>query len=358
MTDNIYLAILHSIWIAQKKLFSIFEKNQNYKEFYENINQTLLRDFWFSDKQIESILEKKEKIKIEQIEKKLIEREVSIITILDYEYPDLLRKIPNPPYLLYVRWKLDNSPKLAIVWSRNITSYWEKVIEKLIPELSKYFIIVSGWAIWCDTKAHSDTISTWNKTISVIGTWIDLDYPTWNKKMFDKIVELWWAVVSIFPLWEVWNAYNFPIRNEIVAWLSVWTIIVEAKEKSWSLITANLTLDLWRDLFAIPWEIFKSNSEWCNTLIYNWSAKIVRKTSDILEEYNINSWNNENKNTKIIFYDKIEEDIYKNLILQSLTIDEITKILKSDISTISFKISMMEINMIVKKWIGWKYEVV
>jgi DNA processing protein len=93
-------------------------------------------------------------------------------------------------------------------------------------------------------------------------------------------------------------------------------------------------------------------------LIYSWNAKIVRKASDILEEYNIKTWNQESKSTKVIFYDKIEEDIYKNLITQSLTIDELSKILKIDISTISFKISMMEINMIVKKWLWGKYEVV
>lgn len=358
MQQKIYLALLHTIWITQKKFFTIFEKNQNYREFYEKLDSKTLKSFDFNDKQIEVILDRKNKFSTDFIIKKLEEREVNIVTIFDENYPELLKQIPNSPYVMYVRWNLDNSPKIAVVWSRHITSYWEKVIEKIVPELSKYFIIVSGWAYWCDTKAHTESINIWNKTISVIWTWIDIDYPTWNKKLYDKIVELWWAVISIFPIWEPWNTYNFPIRNEIVAWLSVWTIVVEAKEKSWSLITANLALELWRDLFAIPWEIFKSNSNWCNNLIYSWNAKIVRKTSDILEEYNIKTWNQETKTTKIIFADKIEEEIYNNLITQSLTMDELAKILAIGISTISFKISMMEINWIVKKGLWGKYEVV
>jgi DNA processing protein len=355
MEKKIYLAWLHYIWISQKKLHQIFENSQNYKEIYDNISNSFLICNWFNNNQIEYILEKKSKLKLNYLEKKLSDRGVKIITFFDNNYPDLLKQISNPPYLFYLRWKIDNSPKIAVIWARNITSYWKTIIQKIIPDLSKYFVIISWGAAWCDTQWHIVALDNWNKTISVIWTWIDIDYPIWNKKLYDTIVDLWGWIISIFPIWEVWNPYNFPVRNEIVAWLSIWVFIIEAKEKSWSLITSNLALENWKDLFAAPWDITKLNSEWCNNLIKSWSAKLTTNVDDILNEYNISSIN---KKIKIRnFACRIEENIYNLLLLESYTTDELSKKLSVDIITITYKLSMMEINGQIKKWIWWKYEV-
>ena len=283
---------------------------------------------------------------------------MKIITIKDKEYPDLLKQIPNIPYLFYLRWKIDNSPKLSIVWTRLISTYWEKVIEKIVWSISKYFVIVSWWAAWCDTKAHTSAINNNSKTISVIWTGIDIDYPVSNKKLYNNIVWNNWAIISIFPIWEVWNPYNFPVRNEIVAWLSVGVIVIEARKKSWTLITSKLALDLWKDLFAVPWDIFKLNSEWCNNLIKDWMAKLIINPRDILEEYNILEKDIINDRKKIIFENDIEKEIYNILVLENLTIDELIRKLWLNISTLSFKLSMMEINNLIKKWLWWKYEVI
>ena len=368
MKNKIYLALLHSLGISHKKFHKIFTKNlfeendseNKYKDFYENIKSWFLEWHWFKVEEIKNILIRKEKILFSDLEKKLNSRNVKIITVEDEEFPEELQNIPNVPYLLYVRWNISTWPKIAVVGSRNITSYWKKVIEKIVPEISRYFTIVSGWAFWCDTFAHIEAIKAWNKTISVIWTSIIEDYPVWNKKMYDDIIEKWWAIISIFPLFVPWSSYNFPVRNEIVAWLSVWTLVVEARDKSWSLITARLALDLWKDLFSIPWEIFKSNSTGCNNLIKSGEAKTVLSCFDILEEYNFSKkiWkNDENKKDKIDFKDEIEKDIYNSLLLEWFTIDDLAKKLKLDITTISFKISMLEINWLIKKTLWWKYEV-
>ena len=356
MWEKLYLVMLHKIWISHKYFHIIFKTNSNYKNFYENIWSKNLKSFWFWDKQICFILENKNKYSFLYLEKKLDERNVRIVTILDEEYPEYLKEIPNPPYLFYIRWKINNLPKISVVWARRITSYWENAIEKIVSNISNNFIIVSGWATWCDTAAHICALNNWNKTISIIWTWIDIDYPVDNKKLYDKIVLAWWAVISIFPISEVGNSYNFPIRNEIVAWLSVWILAVEAKEKSWTLITSYLALDMWKDLFVVPWDIFKLNSQWCNSLIKKWMAKLVTCADDILSEYNFIT-NIDKKINKIKFSDKIEEEIYKFLILESLTIDELIKKTNLDLKTISFKVSMMEINNILKKTIWWKYEI-
>lgn len=357
MDEKIYLAMLHKIGITQKKLQFIFWENTNYKFFYDNLSSNSLLRFKYNNKQIDYILENKSKFKFDSLLKILKNRDVEIITINENNYPDFLRQIPNPPYIFYLRWKIDNSPKIAVVWSRKISGYWSAVIEKIVWKISNYFTIVSGWAAWCDTKAHNVTLDSWNKTISVIWTWIDIDYPTNNKKLYDNIVSKWWAVISIFPVWEVWNPYNFPIRNELVAGLCVWVLVIEAKKKSWTLITSNLALDMWKDLFSIPWDINKLWSEWCNMLINKWMAKLVTSHNDILEEYNILDIKEKKNNIKIKFNDFTEEKIYNILIVESLTIDELMNKTSLDITTLTFKLSMMEINNYIKKWIWWKYEV-
>ncbi len=355
---KIYLAWLHYIWFTHKKLHKIFLKKQNYKEIFEKINYNFLKQKWFSEKQINTILKRYKEINLNSLKEKLINRKVKIITIFEENYPNNLKNINNPPFLFYIRWEIDNSPKLAIIWSRKISSYWNKIIEGLTPDLIKYFQIVSGWAAWCDTKAHKESLKNFWKTIAIIWTWIDIDYPVENEKLFWEIAKSW-AIISIFPVWEVGNSYNFPVRNEVVSWLSSWILIVEAREKSWSLITAKLWLDLWKDLFATPWDIFKWGSVWTNNLIKNWEAKLVSNSQDILEEYNISTKKNKNFNInkKNNFNDKIEEAIYQLLIIDSLNLDELSKKLKIDISTISFKVSNMEIYWLIKKWIWWKYEV-
>ncbi len=357
MEKLIYLAWLHQIWISQKYLNLIFKDNEDYKWFFEKLNYNNLRQFSIRQDIIKNILERKNKINLENIEKKLKQRNVKIITIYDKNYPELLKNIPNPPFLFYLRWKIDNSPKFSVVWARKISSYGIKVMEKIIPEISSYFIIVSWWAAWTDTLAHKISLENNKKTISIIWTGIDYDYPVDNKKLYDEIVEKDWAIISIFPIWEPWNPYNFPIRNEIVAWISVWTLVIEARKKSGSLITANLALDLWKDLFSIPWDIFKVNSIWCNNLIKSWMAKMVTNSLVVLEEYNISTKNKNNVEKKeIIFENEIDKKIYELLLLEWFNSDELVKKLNIDISALSFRLSMMEINWIIKKTIWWKFE--
>jgi len=358
MDNKIYLVWLHFIWITQKKLNIIFENNSDYKDFFDKLSIDILRKYWFSEKQSLFILDRKKKIDFNNILKKLERRNVKIITCLDEEYPEEFNIIFNKPYFFYLRWIIEKKPKFSIVWARKITSYWEKVINNIIPELSKYFITVSWWAAWCDTFVHKSTIKNNNKTISIIWTWIDIDYPVSNNKLYQDIVDNWWAIISIFPLWEVWNPYNFPIRNELVSALWVWTLVIEAAKKSWTIITANLALEQWKDLFVVPGDIFNVNSVWCNNLIKSWSAKLVTNYIDILEEYNfINLLEKTNNSDVVKFSDKLEEKIYNLLSLESLSLDQISIKTKQDINLLSSKISLMEINWIIKRWLWWKYEI-
>jgi len=356
MINKNYLALLHKIWLSHKKLHLISNDYIDIKCFYNKLSWNLLYTYGFSPKQIAFILAEFKKCTIDYIDLELRNRNVKLITFFDEEYPDNLKNINNPPFLLYVRGTISSKPKMSVVWTRKMSSYWKSVINNIIPDISKYFTIVSWWALWCDTEAHNITLLNNWITISVIWTWINIDYPKSNKKLYDDIVYRWWSIISIFPIWENWNPHNFPVRNEIVAWLSVWVLVVEAQIKSWTFITANLALDMWRDLFAVPWNIFSINSKWCNKLISNWFAKSIWNANDLLSEYNI--WfNTEKKSKKINFTDDIEKWIYNILVIEQFTINELKNKLNIDIATLSFKLSMMEINNYIKKWFWWKYEV-
>lgn len=285
MSDRIYIAYLHFCWFSQKNLHKISENTPSMKYFFEKLSYKSLSKIISWDTKKKKILEAKKTLNTERIWKIISDLQVTIIIYSDENYPDSLKNIPNSPYILYVRWTIPSGANFWVVGSRKTSYYWERVIKHLIPNVSNVFNIISWWATWCDTLAHKKCLENNWKTIVVVWTGINLVYPVSNKRLFEKVIVSWWAVISIFPIDEPWNPYNFPIRNEIVVWLSVWILVVEAQERSGSLITAWLALDLWKDLFSVPWDITLSSSRWTNKLIQKWEAKCVLESSDILEEY-------------------------------------------------------------------------
>jgi len=321
----------------------MFDGKQNYKEIYENaVTHDYLKWVWMRLKQREYVLDQYNKIKKENIEKKLDSREVKVVVFWDENYPESLENIANPPYLFYLRWKLDSSPKMAVVGSRKMTGYGKRIIETMVPDVAKYFTIVSWWAAWVDSLAHQSAIECWEKTVSVIWTGICQDYPVDNKKLYDQIVSSGGAVLSIFGIDEVGNPYNFPIRNEIIVWLSTGVFVVEAQQRSWSLITARLALESGRDVFSCPGDIFCNSSTGCNRLIKRWEAKSVFTSQHILEEYSIVN-NLDDKIEKVALSDSVQQSIYNSLLLEQLNLDEISRKLGLGVTEVSSKISLMEI---------------
>jgi len=356
MNKKVYLAALHKIWITHKKLFLIFKDNNDFESFYKRLSHNKLSVFWFTTKQIDKILIEKSELDINKLDKYISDLNISIVNYFDEEYINNLTNIKNKPFIYYVRWKI-TLPWISFIWSRTITSYWKKVIENILPDVWKYFTIISWWAYGCDSYSHKIALDNNVTTISIIWTGIDVSYPFSNKSLYDEIILKWGWILSIFPIWEKPNPYNFPIRNEIVACLSEWIVIIEAKEKSWSLITANLWLEQWKDIFCIPWDIFKSNSQWCNKLISLGASKSVSSPLDILSEYNISN-SKKDENVIIKIEDDIESSIYNLLKIEWLSIDEICAKISYEVSVISFKISILEINNLIKKSDSWKYEII
>ena len=209
---------------------------------------------------------------------------VSIVTVKDPGYPERLRKIYDYPPLLYIKGTLtpEDIP-VAVVGSRNASPYGRFVTERLCRELAlRGVTVVSGLARGIDTCAHRGALAGRGRTIAVMGCGIDVIYPLDNRKLHGEIVSNG-AVVTEFPFGTEPDRPHFPARNRIISGMSLGVLIVEAGEKSGSLITARCALEQGREVFAVPGSIDLPGSRGTNSLLRQ-GAKLVEGVEDILEE--------------------------------------------------------------------------
>ena len=213
------------------------------------------------------------------------EREgVSIVTCRDPVYPERLRRIYDPPPLLYIKGSLDGADiPVAVVGSRSASPYGRYVTERLCRELAQRGVtVVSGLARGIDTCAHRGALAGRGRTIAVMGCGIDVIYPPENRKLHGEIASSG-AVVTEFPFGTEPDRPHFPARNRIISGLSLGVLVVEAGDKSGSLITARCALEQNREVFAVPGGIDLPGSRGVNRLLRQ-GAKLVENVEDILEE--------------------------------------------------------------------------
>lgn len=212
---------------------------------------------------------------------------IDVITIYDEHYPKLLREISQAPWVIYTRGNknLLQQPTMAVVGTRTPTTYGRRMAERLAGELAaQNWCIVSGLARGIDSIAHASALQEIGKTIAVLGTGIDVVYPPEHGELYEKIAEQG-LLLSEFPLHTQPKAGHFPMRNRIIAGLSYGTLVVEAAQRSGSLITALIALDENREVFALPGPISSPKSAGTLDLIQKNRAKLVTKVSDITEEF-------------------------------------------------------------------------
>jgi DNA processing protein len=207
-----------------------------------------------------------------------------LVTYVSQDYPKSLFEIPDPPPFLYVKGELrSHELSIAIVGSRRATSYGLMTTGKLAEALASHGVcVVSGMARGVDTAAHKGALQAGGRTVGVLGCGVDTVYPPENRVLFDRMADAG-CLVSEFPLGTQPLAENFPRRNRIISGLSSGVLVVEAAEKSGSLITAQYALEHGRDVFAVPGNISFATSRGCNRLIKQ-GAKLVDCVEDILEE--------------------------------------------------------------------------
>lgn len=202
------------------------------------------------------------------------------------QFPAPLLEIPQPPKTLYIRGKLPNPDMmyLAVVGSRKYTSYGKDICEKLIRGLKGYpIVIVSGLALGIDSIAHRVALDVGLTTMSFPGSGLDNNvlHPRTNIRLAQEIVDKGGCLISeLEPSWKA-TLYSFPQRNRLMAGISKAVLIIEAEEKSGTLITARMALDYNRDVLAVPGSAFSSNSNGTNKLIKQGAVPITR-SEDIL----------------------------------------------------------------------------
>jgi DNA processing protein len=209
-----------------------------------------------------------------------------IVTQLDEEYPALLREIYDPPIVLYVKGALKPEDKnsVALVGSRQTTTYGLEVARKLGYQLAYTGVtVVSGGARGIDTAAHQGALSAKGRTIAVLGTGINLVFPPENAELFERIAANG-AIITQFPFNRPADKQSFPIRNRIVAGMTLGTVVVEANLTSGALITSNFATEYGRQVFAVPGRIDSPRSKGCHDLIKK-GAKLCEGVEDILSEF-------------------------------------------------------------------------
>lgn len=221
---------------------------------------------------------------IRQAEKELEKAKNSGIRVLDLNdkaYPASLRMIQDPPLVLYVRGSLgSDEPAVAMVGSRKATPYGLNVTQFLSKDLAAAGItIISGLARGIDAAAHNAALQAGGRTVAVMGSGLDVVYPSEHKLLSDRIAAQG-AVVSEYPMGTPPNRENFPIRNRIISGLSAAVVVVEASLKSGSLITARMAMEQGREVLAVPGSIFNESSQGCHALIRD-GATLVQNWKDV-----------------------------------------------------------------------------
>lgn len=248
------------------------------------------------------------------------------ISIENKNYPKLLKEIKNPPEVLFYIGEIKSKENcFAIVGTRRYSAYGKQVALEIAGDLAEAGLtIVSGLAPGIDTFSHQAVVERKGRTIAVLGTGLDEKsiYPKSNLDLAKKIIETGGCLISEYPAGTRGTKFTFPQRNRIISGLSLGILVVEAKEKSGSLITANHAFSQKRKAFAIPGQIYSSNSRGPNLLIKK-GGKLVENATDILKELNLPALKSESKQIR----GETEEE---NLILEILKEEglEIDKIIE------------------------------
>ncbi len=289
----------------------------------------------------------------------MIASKIVEIKISDKAYPHRLKHIPSAPRAIYCRGNLDllKSDCIGVVGTRKHTSYGRESCQSIVRRLvENNFTIVSGLALGIDAIAHRATLDNGGKTIAVLGSSIEDRFiaPQTNFGLAKQIIQNGGIVLAEYKTQTRASEFTFPARNRIISGLSLGVLVIEADEKSGSLITANCALDQNRDVFAIPGTIFSPKSLGTNKLIQK-GAKLILSADDIIEEYGQLKIPLANK--KLISPEGLlEEKIIACLGIHGpANLDTIIDFCQDEASKILVRLSIMEIGSKIKQLGSGKY---
>lgn len=315
--------------LSDKVKIELTQEYKDCKNIFENFETIIKKNKYINNKLTEyNKFNEMNKIKL-RIEY-LTRNNINFINYFDEEYPQDLRNIQNPPYTLFYIGNIDllKERKVAIVGARNCTNYGIAVTKQLTKLLNSYNIsIISGGAKGIDSETHKTSVELNKSTIVVLGCGVDVIYPKSNYHLFEEIKKSG-LIISEFIPGTPPNAYNFPQRNRIISALSELVLVIEASEKSGSLITANYAADQGKDVMVVPGPINSKNSLGCNKLIRD-GAQILTCQNDLFTKLKLDALALKRRKTQVA--KKIlaiigEEPTHFDRLLKNTNVDRMTLI--------------------------------
>ena len=348
------LIFFSSFELSYKKQESLFSITNNYSELIYNFNlyKNEIENIINDKKTMQEITFKVSSNFIECYLKNLQQKNIFCLTIISNEYPNELKDIYQPPFVLYCKGDISilKEDGIAVVGTRTPTAYGKNITEQFVKGLVlNDFVIISGLAMGVDTIAHKTALSNKGKTIAVLGGGFDHIYPAFNYDL-SKQVEKNGLLISEYSPSIKPALYTFPFRNRIIAGLAKGVLITEAGEKSGALHTKEYALENGKEVFAVPGNINSAMSKGTNRLIRTLQGSCVLSFEDI-----VNKFKDSVKKENAIINNQISLD--EQLILDALkvekkSIDELLEITKLNISKLNSCLTIFEIKGIITKLPG------
>ena len=284
-----YAYWLHNVvGIGTAKIRHLYEETVSAEEIYHLSLSELRKVPGLTEEDARSIQKSQKKWDVDKEWFALMEQGIGFVSLEQPEFPEKVRHISNPPYALYYVGKLpeENRKSIAIVGARTRSAYGSQVATELGKSLAEHGVqVISGLARGVDRDAHQGALLGGGDTYGVLGCGVNICYPSENKYLYNQMIESG-GVISEYPPNTKPNPKQFPARNRIIAGLCNAVVVVEAKEKSGSLITAEFAMDQGRDVYAVPGRICDSLSQGCNRLIKQGAGAII-SIEDFLSDLDI-----------------------------------------------------------------------
>ncbi|MBR90548.1 MAG: DNA-protecting protein DprA [Verrucomicrobiales bacterium] len=276
-----------------------------------------------------------------------------VITVLDSGYPLLLKQIHDPPIVLYVIGQLaaEDDHAVAMVGTRMVTQYGRAAAHQLAGQLARAGLtIISGGARGVDTASHEGALSVGGRTIVILGTGLDIVYPSENADLFKRISSHG-AVITQFPFGRRGDKQSFPIRNRIVAGMARATVVVEANRASGALITANFAAEYGRAVFAIPGRIDNPRSTGCHDLIRD-GAQLCAGPEHVLEEFDTLFASNQIEKKPLPQLTSDEKAVYGKLTHDEQPLDAIVHQTGLTVPKVTVALLQLELKHLAKQFPG------
>lgn len=304
----------------------------------------------------ESLANKMQGVSLEKLDHAqmlMSQRGYSLMWYYDEDFPESLKNISDPPLFLFYKGDMKKLPRrsLAVVGTRSPSQDGAYAIQKIIPPLvSSGFCIVSGLALGIDTLAHKQALQSGGSTVAFLGSGIDMIYPSSNQSLAHEIVQKGGVVFSEFPLGTRPDPYNFPRRNRLVSGFSEGVLIVEGKEKSGSLITADFAMEQGKEVFAVPGSIRNELSMGPHKLIAD-GACLVQSAEDILSVFGLTESSSSSLSDDTLFssLEPMQQKIYSTLSHIPLPFDVLQQKVSLSSSELSSELMMMTLLGIVEE---------